>query len=286
MQYSFSTRVSSVESSAVRDILKLTQGKSIISFAGGLPAEEYFPMEAIRYAADRVLQQSPQALQYGLTEGTTVLRERLGARLHSQRSIPAGVDEILITNGSQQALDLFARALLNPGDTVLVENPTYLACLQVLRMQQANIVPVDSDDQGMIPEDVAEKLKRHKPKFVYVVPTFGNPTGRVWSVERRQALLNLCREHGTVILEDDPYGELRFTSDRVPNIAALEGETDHRLVAYTSTFSKTVAPGLRTGWTVADRQIIRMMARVKQSADLHTSVLDQLILSEMLLPEV
>lgn len=167
-----------------------------------------------------------------------------------------------------------------------MENPTYLACLQVLGMNQANIVPVDSDDQGMIPEDAAEKLKRHKPKFVYVVPTFGNPTGRVWSVERRQALLNLCREHGTVILEDDPYGELRFTSDRVPSIAALEGETGHRLVAYTSTFSKTVAPGLRTGWTVADRQIIGMMARAKQSADLHTSVLDQLILSEMLLPEV
>ncbi|GAC42745.1 PLP-dependent aminotransferase family protein [Paenibacillus popilliae] len=286
MQYSFSTRVSSVENPALRDILKLTQGKSIISFAGGLPAEEYFPMETIRYAADRILKHSPQALQYGLTEGTTVLRERLGERLGSHRNIPAAIDEFLITNGSQQALDLFARTMLDPGDTVLVESPTYLACLQVLRMQQANVVPVDSDDHGMIPEDVAEKLKHHRPKFVYVVPTFGNPTGRVWSVERRQALLDLCREHGTVILEDDPYGELRFTSARVPNIAALEGKADHRLVAYTSTFSKTIAPGLRTGWIVADRQIIRMMARAKQSADLHTSVLDQLILSEMLLPEV
>ncbi|MCM3337991.1 PLP-dependent aminotransferase family protein [Paenibacillus sp. MER TA 81-3] len=286
MQYSFSKRIQSVESSAVRDILKLTQGKSIISFAGGLPAEEWFPVDAIRNASERVFRQGPQALQYGLTEGTLSLRERLAIRLGSQRSIQAEADELLITSGSQQAIDLFTRAMLDPGDVVLVENPTYLACLQVLGMYNARVIPVESDDNGMVPEDLAAKLKEHQPKFVYVVPTFGNPTGRVWSLERREALLRLCREHEVLILEDDPYGDLRFTSDRVPNIAALEGRTDDRIVAYTSTFSKTVAPGLRTGWIVADERIIRMMARAKQSSDLHSSVLDQLILSEMLLPEV
>ncbi|WP_019419289.1 aminotransferase-like domain-containing protein [Paenibacillus sp. OSY-SE] len=286
MQYSFSKRIQSVESSAVRDILKLTQGKSIISFAGGLPAEEWFPVDAIRNASERVFRQGPQALQYGLTEGTLSLRERLAVRLGSQRNIQAEADELLITSGSQQAIDLFTRAMLDPGDVVLVENPTYLACLQVLGMYNARVIPVESDDKGMVPEDLAAKLKQHQPKFVYVVPTFGNPTGRVWSLERREALLRLCREHEVLILEDDPYGDLRFTSDRVPNIAALEGRTDDRIVAYTSTFSKTVAPGLRTGWIVADERIIRMMARAKQSSDLHSSVLDQLILSEMLLPEV
>ncbi|MCE5173570.1 PLP-dependent aminotransferase family protein [Paenibacillus profundus] len=286
MQYSFSKRIQSVESSAVRDILKLTQGKSIISFAGGLPAEEWFPVDAIRNASERVFRQGPQALQYGLTEGTLSLRERLAVRLGSQRNIQAEADELLITSGSQQAIDLFTRAMLDPGDVVLVENPTYLACLQVLGMYNARVIPVESDDNGMVPEDLAAKLKQHQPKFVYVVPTFGNPTGRVWSLERREALLRLCREHEVLILEDDPYGDLRFTSDRVPNIAALEGRTDDRIVAYTSTFSKTVAPGLRTGWIVADERIIRMIARAKQSSDLHSSVLDQLILSEMLLPEV
>ncbi|MCY9515215.1 aminotransferase-like domain-containing protein [Paenibacillus apiarius] len=286
MQYSFSKRIQSVESSAVRDILKLTQGKSIISFAGGLPAEEWFPVDAIRTASERVFRQGPQALQYGLTEGTLSLRERLAARMGSQRNIQADAEELLISSGSQQAIDLFARAILDPGDVVLVENPTYLACLQVLGMYNARVIPVESDDNGMVPEDLVAKLKQHQPKFVYVVPTFGNPTGRVWSLERREALLRLCREHEVLILEDDPYGDLRFTSERVPNIAALEGRPEDRIVAYTSTFSKTVAPGLRTGWIVADKRIIRMMARAKQSSDLHSSVLDQLILSEMLLPEV
>jgi 2-aminoadipate transaminase len=286
MQYNFSARVRSVESSVVRDILKLTQGKSIISFAGGLPADELFPIDAIREASERVFRQGPQALQYGLTEGAVVLRERLAARMQANRGIESEADEILVTSGSQQAIDLYARALLDPGDVVLVENPTYLACLQVLGSYSARIIPVESDSNGMVPEDLAAKLKEHNPKFVYVVPTFSNPTGRVWSLERRQALLDLCREHEVLIFEDDPYGDLKFTDNKVPNIASLEGKTEERIVAYTSTFSKTVAPGLRTGWIVADKQVIRMMARAKQSADLHSSVLDQLILSEMLLPEV
>lgn len=286
MQYNFSTCIQSIENSALRDIFKLTQGKSIISFAGGLPADELFPIHAIREASERVFNQGPQALQYGLTEGVVVLRDRLAARMKANRGIQADTDEILVTSGSQQAIDLFARVLLDPGDVVLVENPTYLACLQVLGSYKARIVPVESDSSGMVPEDLSAKLKEHDPKFVYVVPTFSNPTGRVWSLERRQVLLDLCREHEVLVLEDDPYGELKFTDKNVPSIASLEGKPEERIVAYTSTFSKTVAPGLRTGWIVADKQVISMMVRAKRSMDFHSSVLDQLILSEMLLPEV
>ncbi|UHA72362.1 aminotransferase-like domain-containing protein [Paenibacillus sp. 481] len=286
MKYSFSKRVQSVESSVVREILKLTQGKSIISFAGGLPADEWFPVDAMRVAAERVFNQGPQALQYGLTEGVTALRESISQRMAANRNIHADVNEILVTSGSQQALDLYVRALLDPGDVVLVEDPTYLACLQVLGMNEARVIPVESDDFGMLPDDLEQKLKQYNPKFVYVVPTFSNPTGRVWSLERREALLRLCREQETLILEDDPYGDISFTSNKVPTIASLEGKQADRIVAYTSTFSKTVAPGLRTGWVVADKRIINMMAKVKQSSDLHSSVLDQLILVEMLNPAV
>ncbi|SMG54486.1 PLP-dependent aminotransferase family protein [Paenibacillus aquistagni] len=285
MQYSFSSRIQSIESSAVRDILKLTQGQSIISFAGGLPAEEWFPIEHIREASDRVLSQAPQALQYGLTEGVVSLREGVLERLSRVRGIHGSLDDIMITSGSQQTLDLFAKAVINPGDVVFVEDPTYLACLQVLRLYGADVIGVASDDQGMIPEDLEQKLKQHRPKFVYVVPTFGNPSGRVWSVERRQALLDQCKANHVLILEDDPYGDLRFSGEAVPNIAKLEGKGEDRIVIYTSTFSKTVAPGLRTGYVVADKRIIAMMARGKQACDLHSSVLDQLILSELLVSE-
>ncbi|MBD8499788.1 PLP-dependent aminotransferase family protein [Paenibacillus arenosi] len=282
MQFMFSNRIQSVESSVVRDILQLTQGKSIISFAGGLPAEEWFPMEAIRKVSNIVLKQSPKALQYGVTEGIMELREQLAKRMELHKKIAVEPAMVMLTSGSQQTIDLMAKAFIDPGDVVLVENPTYLACLQVMKLYGAQVVGVQSDAEGMIPEDLAYKLDKYRPKMVYVVPTFSNPTGRVWSLARRQALLDQCRRTGTVIFEDDPYGELSFTNHQLPTIAALEGDAPDRLVVYTSTFSKLVAPGLRTGWVAADRRIIQMLARGKQSADLHSSVLDQLLLSELL----
>ncbi|MCR8843731.1 PLP-dependent aminotransferase family protein [Paenibacillus sp. SC116] len=282
MEYTFSNRIQSVQSSVVRDILQLTQGKSIISFAGGLPSEEWFPMEAIRKVSNIVLKQSPKALQYGVTEGIMELREQLAKRMELHKKITVEPAMVMLTSGSQQAIDLMAKAFIDPGDVVLVENPTYLACLQVMKLYGAQVVGVQSDAEGMIPEDLAYKLDKYRPKMVYVVPTFSNPTGRVWSLARRQALLEQCQRTGTVIFEDDPYGELGFTTQQLPTIAALEGDVPDRLVVYTSTFSKLVAPGLRTGWVAADRRIIQMLARGKQSVDLHSSVLDQLILSELL----
>ncbi|CAH0117832.1 MULTISPECIES: PLP-dependent aminotransferase family protein [unclassified Paenibacillus] len=283
MQYLFNESVRQMKASSVREILKLTQGGSVISFAGGLPAEELFPAEAIREAAQRIFALGNGALQYGLTEGYVTLREQIGERLAAAEQVKAGVDETILTTGSQQAIDLLARVYLEPGDTVLVENPTYLACLQALRFRGARIVPVVSDADGMDPGDLADKIKRFSPKMAYVVPTFSNPAGKVWSLERRKELLRQCKANNILIVEDDPYGEISFGDyEPVPTLLSLDGQPEDSAVVYTSTFSKTVAPALRTGWAIGDRRVIQMMARAKQSTDLHSSMIDQQILSELL----
>ncbi|SEO20917.1 PLP-dependent aminotransferase family protein [Paenibacillus sp. OV219] len=280
MEYRFSNNVQRLQSSAVRDILKLTQGKEIISFAGGLPAEELFPLEAIQDAAERVFRTGKNSLQYGLTEGFLPLREQLCARM-AQKNMHVAPDEMIVTTGSQQAIDLVTRILMNPGDVVLVENPTYLASLQVFNLSGLTVVPVESDKDGMIIEEAERLMKLHKPKMVYVVPTFGNPTGRVWSLERRKGLLELSHRFGVAILEDDPYGEIKFDPNaNYPTLFSLDGKAGH--VIYTSTFSKTVAPALRTGWAIGNREVISNMAKAKQAADLHSSTLDQQTLDQLL----
>jgi 2-aminoadipate transaminase len=280
MNYRFSNKMEQLQSSAVRDILKLTQGQEIISFAGGLPAEELFPLEAVREAAERVFAGGKGTLQYGLTEGYLPLREQLSERM-AGKGMKVEPDQMILTTGSQQAIDLFVRVMSDPGDVVLVENPTYLASLQVFSMNSLNVVAADSDKDGMDLASAEELIKRHKPKFVYVVPTFSNPTGGVWSLERRKGLLELCRRYGVPILEDDPYGEIKFDATAVyPTLLALDDGAGS--VLYTSTFSKTVAPALRTGWAAGDRIVIGMMAKAKQAADLHSSTLDQQTLNQLL----
>lgn len=282
MKYLFSSAMDKFQSSAVRDILKLTQGKSIISFAGGLPAEELFPLEAVQEAYDRVFAQGKGVLQYGLTEGCTPLREALCERMRG-KGMNVTPNEMILTTGSQQAIDLLTRVMIDPGDRILVQEPTYLAALQVFQAAGAVVHSVKGDEDGMDPEDLAAKLKRHQPKFVYVVPTFSNPTGYVWSTERRLSLLKLCHEHNALIIEDDPYGELQYgADDRFPSILSLDEHPHGSAVVYTSTFSKTVAPALRTGWAIGDPSIIRHMARAKQAADLHSSTIDQLALYQLL----
>ncbi|GGF97333.1 aminotransferase-like domain-containing protein [Paenibacillus abyssi] len=282
MNYRFSRRMDALKSSAVRDILKLTQGKEIISFAGGLPAEELFPLEAVREATERVFAGGKHTLQYGLTEGYLPLREQLCERM-TAKSMPVDPDQMLLTTGSQQAIDLIARVLTDPGDVVLVENPTYLACLQVFQLYGMRVIPVESDKDGMIVEAAEKLMKEHKPKLVYIVPTFGNPTGRVWSIERRKGLLELSRKYGVPIVEDDPYGDIRFDPKAdYPTLFSLEGKADGGSVIYLGSFSKTVAPALRTGWAIGDRSVISMMAKAKQAADLHSSTLDQQTLDQLL----
>lgn len=282
MEYRFSSRVTQLKSSAVRDILKLTQGKNMISFAGGLPAEDLFPVDAVAEAAARVFRSGPGVLQYGLTEGYTPLREQLCERM-AAKGMPVSPDEMIVTTGSQQAIYQMVGVLTEPGDTVLVEMPTYLSSLQVFALHGVGVVAVESDDDGMIPESAEEMIKQHKPKLLYAVMTFGNPTGRVWSVERRKAILDICRKYGVLIIEDDPYGDIKFNkAEQIPTLFSLEGKAADSIVVYTGSFSKTVAPALRTGWAIADKRIIAMAAKTKQAADLHSSMLDQQILSQLL----
>ncbi|QRG66835.1 PLP-dependent aminotransferase family protein [Brevibacillus choshinensis] len=272
MQYPFTKRVSGITSSAVRDLLKVIQSGNIISFAGGLPDEALFPVQELELAYQKVFRSGGKYLQYGPTEGDVELRTLIQERLR-ERAIPASLENILVTTGSQQAIDLLAKVFLSAGDTVLVENPSYLAALQAFQLYEANMIAVQSDHHGMIPEDLEEKIITHSPKFIYVVPTFSNPEGKVWSKERREALLQLAAKHNVIVVEDDPYSDLRFTDEQPVPLAGMEADGAH--VIYTSTFSKTVAPGVRIGWLTGPKEVIRMSALSKQSTDLHTSSIDQ-----------
>ncbi len=272
MQYPFAKRVSGITSSAVRDLLKVIQSGNIISFAGGLPDEALFPVRELELAYQKVFRSGGKYLQYGPTEGDVELRTLIQERLR-ERGIPASLENILVTTGSQQAIDLLAKVFLSAGDTVLVENPSYLAALQAFQLYEANMIAVQSDRHGMIPEDLEEKIITHSPKFIYVVPTFSNPEGKVWSKERREALLQLAAKYNVIVVEDDPYSDLRFTDEQPVPLAGMEADGAH--VIYTSTFSKTVAPGIRIGWLTGPKEVIRMSALSKQSTDLHTSSIDQ-----------
>jgi len=273
MYYSFAPLTKNYQSSAVRDILKVTQQGHVISFAGGLPAEDIFPIEQVRVAYEKVFASGGSSLQYGLTEGYIPLREAVKAKME-RRGISSNVDNILLTTGSQQAIDLFSRIMLAPGDVVLTEDPTYLAALQVFRSYGAKVVSVNSDDNGILPEDLKEKIETFNPRFVYIIPTFSNPDGKVWSDDRRQMLLRLCQEYNVIILEDDPYGDIQFHSDeQYRPVASFDYEQRH--VLYTSTFSKSVVPALRTGWVTGPSEIMKMMVQAKQMNDLHSSSIDQ-----------
>ncbi|ULO08841.1 PLP-dependent aminotransferase family protein [Paenibacillus sp. 19GGS1-52] len=285
MEINYSTTANHLGSSAVREILKVTQGKNIISLAGGLPGEDLFPLEAVRNAYSRVLSADASVLQYGLTEGFTPLRDKIAERLTKQ-GIPVTAAEMILTTGSQQAIDLLCKIMIDPGDTVLVEAPTYLAALQVLGSYRADIQTVDNDEQGMLPDDLEDKLRRLRPKLLYAVPTFNNPSGATWSKERREQTVALCRRYGVLILEDNPYGEIMFDEDKelYPlSLAAIDRSYGRDYcVVYTGTFSKIVAPALRSGWIVGPSELIKVITKAKQAADLHSSTIDQRALDELL----
>ncbi|MBO8190475.1 PLP-dependent aminotransferase family protein [Streptomyces oryzae] len=266
-------RAASVGSSPVREILALTQRPEVISFAGGLPAPELFAAEAIRAAYDRVLAEQPQrVLQYSTSEGDPALRGAVARRL-AARGLPTGPDELLVTTGSQQALTLLATTLLEPGDTVLVENPTYLAALQCFGFTGARVVPVHADDEGVDPVALAEVVERERPKMLYLIPTFQNPTGRTLPLARRQAVAEVAARYGMWIVEDDPYGELRFEGEHEPWVASLPQAADRTVLL--GSFSKVMAPGLRLGWLRAPEALRRACVIAKQSLDLHCSTVDQ-----------
>ena len=264
-------RMAAMPPSAVREILKVAERPDILSFAGGLPAPELFPVEEITAAHAEVLRDDGAgALQYSTTEGYAPLRAWLAEHLRG-RGIPARPEELLITSGSQQGIDLVARIFLDPGDVVLVESPTYLAAIQAFAAYQVRLVAVPSDDEGMQIDRVAALIAAHRPKLIYLVPSFQNPKGTTLPQARRAALAELAAAHRVAILEDDPYGELAFTGPPPRPIAA----GNHGNVLYLSTFSKTLAPGLRIGWLWADAGIVRKATIAKQAADLHTATLAQ-----------
>lgn len=268
----YASRMRQLRPSTIREILKVAAQPEIISFAGGLPAPELFPVDAVRAAADNMLAlHGREALQYGPSEGLPALREWIAGELQ-RREIKSSPSEILITNGSQQVLDLVAKVFLNPGDVVLTENPTYLAAIQAFQALEARFVPVPTDGEGLIPEALPELIKRHRPKFLYTIPNFQNPTGVTMKAERRQALARIAAEHKLVILEDDPYGKLRYSGTEVPPVKHWD---EAGWVLYASTFSKTIAPGLRLGWVAAPAEIFSKLLILKQAADLHTSSFDQ-----------
>jgi 2-aminoadipate transaminase len=264
-----------VTSSPVRDILALTERPGVISFAGGLPAPELFDVAGLREAFAAVLADTcaGRTLQYSTTEGDPALRCALAQRL-TGRGLATEADDLLITSGSQQALTLVASVLLEPGDRVLVEEPSYLAALQCFALARAVAVPVPCDENGLDPDALDELVAEHRPKLLYTVPTFHNPTGRTLPLSRRRALAAAAARHtGLWIVEDDPYSELRYDGEALPAVASLPEAQDRTLAL--STLSKIAAPGLRIGWVRAPRALLRTLTIAKQAADLHSSTIDQ-----------
>jgi 2-aminoadipate transaminase len=265
-------RTARMRASDIREILKVTVRPEIISLAGGLPAPELFPVEEIRQAYDRILESDgAQALQYGASEGYQPLRELVAARLTGMGT-PAEAEQVLITSGSQQGLSLMAKLFLDPGDLVLCENPTYLGAVQAFDSYEAAYRIAGMDDEGMRSDEVDGLLADGKVKLIYALPNFQNPSGRTMSLERRRRLVEAARRHGVPILEDDPYGELRFEGEPLPSLRSLWPEG----VVYLGTFSKILAPGFRLAWVVAPPDLFDRFVLAKQPADLHTATITQM----------
>jgi 2-aminoadipate transaminase len=271
-------RCQAMSSSIIREILKFTQMPDVISFAGGLPAPELFPVREFEEACAHVLKTSGQeALQYGLTEGYMPLKEALAEKMQKY-GVPAEPHNILLTNGSQQALDLIGRIFVSRGDVIVTGKPTYLGALQAWKAYRPKIIGIPVDQDGMQVDLLEDVLKRENPKFIYVLPNFHNPMGVTLSRDRREKLVKVAAKHGTPIIEDDPYGELRFEGEDITPIIVMHKEN----VLYLSTFSKILAPGIRLGWAVAPEGIIKKLVLAKQGTDLHTSTFIQMIVHDIL----
>jgi 2-aminoadipate transaminase len=283
----YSVRANNVSSSAIREFLKVTQRPEVISFAGGLPAPELFPLNRFQQACEKVLRNhGSTALQYGASEGYEPLREMI-ARHMARYGISASTENVLITSGSQQALDLIGKLFINPGDRVLVEAPTYLGALQAFNVYGSQYLSVPIDEDGLR-TDMLEGSLRLGPKFMYILPNFQNPAGSTLSDSRRHELVRLADRYGIPIIEDDPYGQLRYEGEHLPPLVVVDRENLRRdtgystgNVMYLSTFSKTLAPGLRLGWIVAPAAVISKLVQLKQGTDLHTSTFIQLVTYEV-----
>jgi 2-aminoadipate transaminase len=283
----FARRAQRMTSSAIRELLKVTEQPDFISFAGGLPAPEIFPVEEVAAASRRILRKrGATALQYGATEGYRPLRELVAEEM-TRDGVPATADNVLITTGSQQALDLLGKIFIDPGDRVLVESPTYLATLQAWSCYGADYVEAPSDEEGVNPEKLGAALRPH-PKLLYCLPNFQNPRGVTLSASRRERLVEVAARHRLPIVEDDPYRALRFEGEHLSRLIALEAERQEGgapydgNIIYLSTFSKILSPGLRVGWVVAAPAVIAKLTQAKQGTDLHTATFNQMLAYDLL----
>lgn len=282
----YAQRTQHMKGSAVRELLKFTELPDVISFAGGLPAPDVFPVEEFKRACTYVLDNhGAQALQYGTTEGYLPLREMISR--HTNRiGINVNPSNIMITSGSQQALDLIGKIFVNRGDRILVESPTYLGALQAWNAYDAEYVTVPCDEFGMNIDSLEQAL-RTGPKFIYVLPNFQNPTGVTLALERRHKLVQLADHYGVPIIEDDPYGQLRYEGEHLPAVELIDANTREKNghytgnVIYLSTFSKILAPGLRLAWVIAPTEVISKLVTAKQGADLHSSTFNQIVAHEV-----
>lgn len=273
MAIKFAERMDHLKASEIRELLKLTERPEVISFAGGLPAPELFPIEEMKKIAVEVLEESGrQALQYSATEGFGPLREKILKRMEPV-GISGTIENVLITNGSQQGLDFSGKIFINPGDVVICESPSYLGAINAFKAYSPKFVEVTTDDNGMDMEELEEVLKNtENVKMIYVIPDFQNPSGRTWSVDRRKKLVELANRFDLPVIEDNPYGELIFEGERLPSIKSFD--TEGRVV-FLGTFSKTFCPGLRIGWVFADKELVQKYILVKQGADLQSNSMAQ-----------
>jgi len=274
-----SNRIKNVPESFIRSILKVSTQADVISFAGGLPSADLFPIQGLEDACHKVLQTNgKKALQYSSSEGDNELRAWIATRYKEKQGLDISIDNILITNGSQQALDLLGKALLNEGDPIAIENPGYLGAIQSFSLYQPKMHTVAIDDNGLDIEQLAQVLEAHKPKILYTVPNFQNPTGISYSQENREAVANVVSQFDTLLIQDDPYGELRFSGKQKSNFYELLPEQTLLL----GSFSKVVVPSFRLGWIVAPDWLMKPLVIAKQAADLHTNYFSQQVISQYL----
>ena len=279
MNLKYADRLQNLSGNAIREIFKLLASPEIISLAGGNPAPETFPCtEVARITTKLMEEQGSSVLQYGATEGWMPLRQEI-VRWLPGVGIHTDVDHVLTTTGSQQGLDLVCKAMVNPGDIILVENPTFLGALHTMKTYQAQFRPVETDEDGLIPQALEQALKDGKPKFLYIIPTFQNPSGRTLTLERRKAIARIAAEHELLVVEDDPYRDLRYAGEALPSIASFD---EAGYVLYLASFSKLISPGLRVGAAIGAPELMQKMTIGKQGADVHTSNLSQAIVAEFL----
>lgn len=274
MALKYADRMALVKASEIRELLKLTQKPEIISFAGGVPAPELFPIEEMKKISREVLENNGTvALQYGPSEGYDPLRQKIAGRM-KKNQVDITADEILITTGSQQGLDFSGKIFINPGDKIICEKPTYLGAINAFRAYDPDFVDIEMDDDGMKMDELEKALEENgDAKFIYVIPDFQNPTGKTWSIKRRKQLVELANKYDIAIIEDNPYGELRYEGEINPAIKHFDIEGR---VIFLGTFSKTFCPGLRIGWVAASPEVLNKYVLIKQGADLQSNTMAQM----------